>query len=267
MDKQVSKGLRRQLLLPVEFTWEVNFDQERHKTFPIHAMRNWLIVGIVLLAFVSVLLVYRQIRSFKNDDTTLKIFSKDDDNFNGSFVEQFNSTLSCGYVCLQHNETGLHLYTYSLTGKPLALANGTPPLTIDVKEHYPWAWWPVGKKFEEWKSDRDVFYVPGKTVLLVRIYGSNVAHCMSDLIFSFAPDIPLLWNTTTEAYPKFVYVDHFAKQVSQSLMRRTPCPTHFASSHHHHYRNSSTPALHGVVKHFTKPVLLTIIPNLFTSRR
>lgn len=146
-------------------------------------------------------------------DPNSSVFSNDADNFvNGSSVKETNSTLSLDFVCLQRNEsTGMHLFTYTTDGVPLTLANGTPPFPPELRQHYKWAWWPIGKKSEEWMNDRQHYYVPNTTVLLVRIYGSNIAHCMSDLIFAFAPDIDQLWNTTPKTY---IYVEQGANQAS-----------------------------------------------------
>eukprot|EP00544_Gedaniella_sp_CCMP2646_P003438 CAMPEP_0202488838 /NCGR_PEP_ID=MMETSP1361-20130828/6775_1 /ASSEMBLY_ACC=CAM_ASM_000849 /TAXON_ID=210615 /ORGANISM="Staurosira complex sp., Strain CCMP2646" /LENGTH=438 /DNA_ID=CAMNT_0049118503 /DNA_START=60 /DNA_END=1379 /DNA_ORIENTATION=- len=127
------------------------------------------------------------------------VFRKDDSDisFGGSSsVFETNSTLSVGHVCLQRNEsTGVYLYTYSPYKEPPILANGTPPFAGEI-----------GKKSNEWTNDSHYYYVPNTTVLIVRIYGENIAHCMSDIIFSIAPAIPQLWNATST--PKtFLHVE------------------------------------------------------------
>jgi hypothetical protein len=136
------------------------------------------------------------------------VFRKDEaDSFGGSSsVFETNSTLSLGHVCLQRNEsTGVYLYTYSPYKEPPILANGTPPFAGEI-----------GKKSNEWTNDSHYYYVPNTTVLIVRIYGENIAHCMSDIIFSIAPAIPQLWNATST--PKtFLHVEKSDNQVRRLL--------------------------------------------------
>lgn len=139
------------------------------------------------------------------------------DFFNGTSVEQWSGTILYRHVCLQRNQTRNQLISYSLTGEPVRPPNATeqhiPPLPSSV---FNWVLSPVGKTMDEWKTDRKTFFVPGNTVLLSRIYGSNIAHCISDEIFSLAPDMSRLWNCTESYYPNFVYF-YMETHVSQSV--------------------------------------------------
>lgn len=181
------------------------------KTLAIVAGTIVLLLFMCMLAFTNL-----NVMSSRATSTTLKEatgfspFSEpgEADVFNGTSMEHRNGTILYRYICLQlENETGFKLMSYSSTGEPAVLPDangpGVPPLPLRP-DMYNWAYLPVGKKFDEWRTDRDSFFVKGNTVLLANIFGSNPAHCMSDQIFSLVAEIPQLWNPSH--YPNFLYV-------------------------------------------------------------